>query len=286
MSCRRSGFLVQTIAGDRIWFMIRASTKVWASQVPARGTVLHLGSLLQFDGFASAARPLGVMMSKHSSIQSVSPEAPMKRSVRKRSLILAAAMHHFATHGYEAARVGDMANQLGIAKGSVFQHFGSKDGLFFETYKSALRALPGYLSVPAEVKAAGFFAIVRYRLSLPVDFWEPYRVPYRIVLLGNYGSELSLKKRIAHFVATEDPMGTSAFVKMGIDRGEVRSDVDPTLITSVLECTFERMQDSLLTGELDRELFPRLGKFNGNRERVVEDFVTILRGAIGAPAGA
>jgi len=81
-------------------------------------------------------------------------------------------------------------------------------------------------------------------------------------------------------------MGTSAFVKMGIDRGEVRSDVDPTLITSVLECTFERMQDSLLTGELDRELFPRLGKFNGNRERVVEDFVTILRGAIGAPAGA
>ena len=88
---------------------------------------------------------------------------------------------------------------------------------------------PAYLSVPAEVKAAGFFAVVRYRLSLPVDFWEPYRVPYRIVLLGNYGSDLSLKKRIAHFVATEDPMGTSAFVKMGIERGEVRSDVDPIL---------------------------------------------------------
>ena len=75
-------------------------------------------------------------------------------------------MRHFAEHGYEAARVGDMANQLGIAKGSVFQHFGSKDGLFFEAYKSALRSLPPYLDVPAEVKEAGFFAVVRYRLSL------------------------------------------------------------------------------------------------------------------------
>jgi TetR/AcrR family transcriptional regulator len=224
------------------------------------------------------------MMSDHSSIQGSVAEAPIKRSVKKRSLILTAAMHHFAAHGYEAARVGDMASQLGIAKGSVFQHFGSKDGLFFEAYKSALRALPPYLGVPDDVQRAGFFAVVRYRLSLPVEFWERYRVPYRIVLLGNYGSDLNLKKRIAHFVATEDPMGTSAFVKMGIERGEVRTDVDVSLITSILECTFEHMQDSLLIGEPDRGLFPRLGKFNGSREKVVDQFVTILHGAIGTPS--
>ena len=226
------------------------------------------------------------MMSEHSSIQASIAEAPVKRSVRKRSLILTAAMNHFAANGYEAARVGDMASQLGIAKGSVFQHFGSKDGLFFEAYKSALRLLPPYLSVPDHVEQEGFFAVVRYRLSLPAEFWERYAVPYRIVLLGNYGSDLSLKKRIAHFVATEDPMGTSAFVRMGIERGEVRTDVDSSLITSILECTFERMQDSLLSGEPDRQLFPRLGKFNGNREQVIDEFVTILRGAIGTPRDA
>lgn len=208
-------------------------------------------------------------------------QAPGNRSLQKRNLILNAAMHHFAEHGYEAARVGDMANHLGIAKGSVFQHFGSKDGLFFEVYKSALRALPPYLDVPSDVKDAGFFAVVRYRLSQPVQFWEQYRVPYRIVLLGNYGSDINLKKRIARFVATEDPLGAAAFVKMGIERGELRTDVDPVLITSILECTFERMQDSLLTGESDRELFHRTGDFNGNREQVIEQFIKILRGAIG-----
>src|SRR5271157_4827690 len=180
-----------------------------------------------------------------------------KRSQQKRSLILDAAMRHFAEHGYEAARVGDMANHLGIAKGSVFQHFGSKDGLFFEAYKSALRSLPPYLDVPAAIKEAGFFAVAKYRLSLPIQFWEQYRVPYRIILLGNYGSDLSLKKRIVRFVATEDPLGSGEFLKMGAERGEIRTDVDASLITSVLECTFERMQDFLLTSELDPELFHR-----------------------------
>lgn len=225
-------------------------------------------------------------MPENLSQNSAVAEAPVKRSIRKRSLILTAAMQHFADHGYEAARVGDMASQLGIAKGSVFQHFGSKDGLFFEAYKSALRALPPYLDVAAEVKDAGFFALVRYRLSLPVEFWEEYRVPYRIVLLGNYGSDLNLKKRIAQFVATEDPLGTAAFVKMGVDRGEVRTDVDPVLITSILECTFERMQDFLLTADGDRELFHRIGHFNGNREQVIDQFVKVLRGAIGNPHSA
>jgi TetR/AcrR family transcriptional regulator len=222
-------------------------------------------------------------MPEYSITDASNPNAPVKRSHRKRTLILSAAMRHFAHHGYEAARVGDMASQLGIAKGSVFQHFGSKDGLFLEAYKAALRELPPYLDVPAEVKEKGFFAMVRYRLSLPAEYWDRYQIPYRIVLLGNYGSDLNLKKRIAQFVATEDPLGAAAFVKMGIERGEVRTDVDSALVTSLMECTFERMQDSLLAAEEDRELFQGIGQLNGNREQLIDQFVTVLRGAIGRP---
>ena len=53
---------------------------------------------------------------------------------------------------------------LGIAKGSIFQHFGSKDGLFFEVYKRAVRSFPKYLDAPADVRAAGFFDILYYWL--------------------------------------------------------------------------------------------------------------------------
>ncbi len=223
-------------------------------------------------------------MSDNSPENAASPGQVMtNRSQVKRSLILDAAMRHFANHGYEGARVGDMADQLGIAKGSVFQHFGSKDGLFFEAYKTALRSLPPYLDVPPAVKDAGFFAVVRYRLAGSSKFLEEYGIPYRIVLLGNYGSDLTLKKRITQFVASDDPLGTAALVKLGLDRGEIRTDVDPFLITSFLECTFERMHDFLLTAEAHPELFRRASDSNGNKQRMIDHFIMVLRGAIGTP---
>ena len=39
-------------------------------------------------------------------------------------------MVHFAEHGYRGGRVEDIASQVGIAKGTFFLDFGSKEGLF------------------------------------------------------------------------------------------------------------------------------------------------------------
>ena len=72
---------------------------------------------------------------------------PRPRSEAKRARIVEVAIRHFADRGYSAARVEDIAAQLGIAKGSVFQHFKSKDGLFFEAYKKAVLSFPRYLQV-------------------------------------------------------------------------------------------------------------------------------------------
>src|SRR5580693_9381634 len=106
--------------------------------------------------------------------------APRPRSEAKRSRIIDAAMQHFAEHGYHAARVGDIAVVLDIAKGSIFQHFGSKDGLFFEVYKRAVRSLPKYLDAPVEARRAGFFEVLRYWLvrteHLLHEDWIPYSI--------------------------------------------------------------------------------------------------------------
>ena len=86
------------------------------------------------------------------------------RSEAKRARIVEAATQQFAEKGYHPVRMGDIAAALGIAKGSIFQHFGSKDGLFFEVYKRALRSFAKYLEAPAEVRQAGFFGVLRYWL--------------------------------------------------------------------------------------------------------------------------
>jgi TetR/AcrR family transcriptional regulator len=206
------------------------------------------------------------------------------RSEAKRSQIIDAAMQHFAEHGYEAARVGDIAAALDIAKGSIFQHFGSKDGLFFEVYKRAVRSFSKYLDAPAEVRSDGFFEILYYWLVRTEHLLHEDWIPYRISLLGNYGTDLVLKREINRFLTTEDPYGTVAFVRFGIDRGDLRKDMDVEMIVSLLDWTFERFQDALLTAELDPGLFRKQGELPEKKEARIRQFLTLLRGAVGAPS--
>jgi TetR/AcrR family transcriptional regulator len=176
---------------------------------------------------------------------------PKPRSEVKRSRIVDTAMRHFAESGYRDARVADIAAALGIAKGSIFQHFGSKDGLFFEVYKRALLSFEKYLDAPAEVRMAGFFAVLYYRLVRTEHRLHEDWTPYRVALLGNYGTDLALKREIYRFLVTEDPYGSVAFVHFGLERGELRSDLDARMIVSIVDWTMERFQDALLTAEFD-----------------------------------
>jgi TetR/AcrR family transcriptional regulator len=207
---------------------------------------------------------------------------PRPRSEAKRARIVDTAMRHFAEQGYHAARVGDIAAELDIAKGSIFQHFGSKDGLFFEVYKKAVRAFPAYLDAPAEVQALGFFGVLRYWLERTEHLVHEDWIPYRISLLGNYGTDLSLKREINRFLMTEDPYGTVAFVKFGVQRGEVRKDLDVEMIVSILDWTIERFQDAFLTEELDPGLFRRQGEFGERKEARINQFLEVLKRAIGS----
>jgi AcrR family transcriptional regulator len=208
--------------------------------------------------------------------------APRPRSEAKRARIIDAAMRHFAEQGYHAARVGDIAHQLGIAKGSIFQHFGSKDGLFFEVYKKAVRSFAAYLDAPADVQRLGFFAILRYWLARTEHMLHEDWIPYRVSLLGNYGTDLALRREINRFLLAEDPYGTVAFVRFGLERGELRRDLDLEMIVSILDWTMERFQDALLTEELDPGLFRRQGEVGEKKEARINQFLDILHHAIGA----
>ena len=202
------------------------------------------------------------------------------RMEAKRERMVNAAMQHFAEHGYHAARIEDLSAQLGVAKGSIFQYFGSKGGLFLEAYKKAVRSFPTYLDSPSQIRERGFFEILRYWLLRTERLVREDWIPYRVSLLGNYGVDLSLKREINRFLLAEDPYGSAAFVRLGIARGEVRSDIDATLIVSILDWTMERFQDALLTEELDPGLFPHPADPEKNQMRI-NQFLLVLKGAIG-----
>jgi len=207
---------------------------------------------------------------------------PRPRSEAKRGRIVEVAIRHFAERGYSAARVEDVAAQLGIAKGSVFQHFKSKDGLFFEAYKKAVQSFSRYMEAPVEVLDGGFFEVLRYWLGRTENMVRDNWASYRIYLVGNYGTDLALRREINRFLVQEDPYGWREFISFGVSRGELRVDLDVDMISSILEWTMDRFQDALLTEELDPGLFRKSGPVPEKKEARIEQFVELLRRAIGS----
>ncbi len=201
----------------------------------------------------------------------------------KRDLILDVAMRHFAEHGYRGARVEDIAAEVGVAKGTVFLHFGSKEGLFLAAYERAVRMLPAWLDAPQEVVERGFWAVLEYWLRRTEQFLSEEWVPNRVAMIGRYDTGLGLRRPISRFMRSEDPYGTLEFVEFGVRRGEIRDDVDVEMLASVLDWVAERFQDALGAEDLDPGLIHRKPYRPERREVRIREFLEVLRGGIAAP---
>ena len=211
-----------------------------------------------------------------------SRRARSARAEAKRALIVGCAMRHFAEHGYQGARIEDVATELGIAKGSIFQHYGSKAGLFLECYRHAVAALPRWLDAPDEVLDRGFFEVVRHWLERTEHLAKEDWVPYRVTLIGTYGTDLSLRREINRYMVSEDPYGTLEFIEWGQQRGEVRDDLDLETVVSMVDWLTSSLQDAIVTEELDPGLFHRW-EHQPERQRMrLSHFEILLESAIGA----
>src|SRR5215468_8696481 len=68
-----------------------------------------------------------------------SPDRPGDRLGDKRERILVAAERIFARHGFFAARVSEIAKEAGVADGTIYLYFKSKDDLLISLFESRMR---------------------------------------------------------------------------------------------------------------------------------------------------
>ena len=186
-------------------------------------------------------------------------------------------MRQFAEHGYRSGRVEDIAAGSGVAKGTVFLDFGSKEGLFLAAYQRAVSMLPAWLDAPKDVVDRGFWSTLDYWLERTEEFNAEDWVPNRIAMIGRYDTGLGMRRPIDRFMRSEDPYGTLEFVEFGVGRGEIREDVDVEMIASMLDWLAERFQDALSSEDLDPGLIHRRPE---RREMRIKEFVQILRSGI------
>ena len=198
----------------------------------------------------------------------------------RRGQIVDVAMRQFAEHGYRGAHVEDIAAEVGVAKGTVFLHFGNKEGLFLAVYREAVGQLPAWLDAPAEVVDAGFWSVLDYWLRRTEEFLTEQWVANRVAMIGRYDTGLGLRRPIDRLMRSEDPYGTLELVEFGVRRREIRDDVDVEMIASMLDWVAERFQDALGSEELDPGLVHRQPHVAGRRDARIREFLELLRSGI------
>jgi TetR/AcrR family transcriptional regulator len=72
-----------------------------------------------------------------------------RRKARTVAAILDAAERHFLERGYEATKVDEIAADADVAVGSLYNHFGSKDGLYAALLEHALETFESYMAQEA-----------------------------------------------------------------------------------------------------------------------------------------
>lgn len=168
----------------------------------------------------------------------------------KRARVLDESLAEFAEHGYAQASVNRIVGRLGIAKGSLFQYFGSKEGLFrhlftkaVEEIKAPLKAIRDAdrdLPLGARLRRV-FLAGADFARSHPL-IWRVYRrmtaqedFPFRAPLLSQLRSEA-----LDYF---------RELVEAAQERGEARRELDAVAAAFLIEAALERAlaaQDSAL----------------------------------------
>jgi len=158
----------------------------------------------------------------------------------KRRQLLDAAVRVFARKGFHASRVGDIAEEAGVAHGLLYHYFKSKDqvleAVFHENWSLLVTRIESVeeTAEPAADQLRHISAIVlRTWLHLP---------DVVTVVVREFGRSPELAERIGELTLPIDAI--QRVITRGIESGEFRKDVDPVFAATVVYGAI----DELLTG--------------------------------------
>ena len=183
-------------------------------------------------------------------------------TARRRAQILDAATGVFAARGYRQADVQEMADALGIAKGTIYRYFPSKEALFLAAVDLGMRRLSE--RVRAEADAAGdSLGQVRRGVCAYLAFFDEN--PDLAELLIQERAEFKGRRKPTYFVHSEANVGRwHELMRRLIEEGRVR-DVPAERINNVIS--------DLLYGTMFTNLFARRRQSFESQARDILDVV-------------
>ena len=158
----------------------------------------------------------------------------------KRQHLLSAAVRVFARKGFHASRVGDIAEEAGVAHGLLYHYFKSKDQVLEAVFQENWNLLIMRVEAVEETDEPAADQI-RHMAAIILRTWLHLPDVVRVVI-QEFGRSPELVERIGELTLPIDAF--QRVIKRGIESGEFRQDIDPVFAATVVYGSI----DELLTG--------------------------------------
>jgi len=153
----------------------------------------------------------------------------------------------FARKGYHASRVGDIAEEAGVAYGLLYHYFESKEDVLRSVFRETWRAL---IETIESVEEAGDPPREQLRKVAEILLRSWRRDPDLVrVLVREVTRSSHLQERIDEIDAAFS--GLERIIAKGQEEGEFRADLDPRMAAYVFYGALEEILTGWVLGQLE-----------------------------------
>ena len=165
----------------------------------------------------------------------------MSKAQNTKANIIRQAAELFNQKGYAGASIADIMQATGLKKGGIYNHFSGKDELALQAFDYAFALVRQKLweKIKAEKNA---ITRLQAMSSVYLDYIDSPPIPGGCPILNTAiesdDTHPQLRDRARQAMDSWRNL-ISKIVKKGIQKGEMRSDIDPDLIATILISTIE-----------------------------------------------
>ncbi|MFP3868822.1 MAG: TetR/AcrR family transcriptional regulator [Desulfobacteraceae bacterium] len=198
----------------------------------------------------------------------------------KQDKIVAAALAEFADKGYQQASINVMVSTTGIAKGSMYQYFRDKKGIFLYIFEFAISLVRRTLvQIKEATREEDFFTRLEKSLLAGVDFIRRHPRIYGLYLKILFDEHMPQRQQLLKAVRQFAAEYFHSLLRQGLERGELRADLPGPAVVFLLDALFDRFLQATCVAFFD----VTLGLDQAPPEQIeqrVQELIQLLRSGL------
>jgi len=186
----------------------------------------------------------------------------------KQETILRAAIHEFIEHGFERAKIGDIAKRADVATGSIYQYFEDKRELFIYCAEWSLAVFMKKLDRRADVKNMDIFEYFQDSVSKLEVVGEERDLVMFLQSLSREPGLVDASMKAMYSIGNEY---IKALIQNSKNKGLVRTDIDDEILTEY----FIAVTDRFRTRWVERDV--NFLDIDGQKQEIAQEIAQMLK---------